>query len=69
MARKSAMVREILEKPTINAEEFRSCLGVSRGTFNKAKKEKRIPAPIFQGPRSNRWSSQQVKDWLNGGAV
>jgi len=66
---KKKMINEILNKPTINADEFRTVLGVSRGTFSTLKKEQRIPKPISLGPRSNRWSSKLVRDFIDGGAA
>ena len=69
MSRKTTKLKELLEKPTLNADEFRSVLGVSRGTFVTLKKEKRIPPPLKLGPRSNRWATKTVMAFLEGRAV
>ena len=63
------LINELLTKPTINADEFRTVLGVSAGTFIKLKKEKQIPAPLSLGPRSNRWSTKLVREFIDGGAA
>ena len=69
MSRKTTNFKEMLEKPLLNADEFRDVLGVSRGTFVTLKKEKRIPPPLELGPRSNRWSTKIVMAFLEGRAV
>ena len=69
MSRKTTKLKELLEKPTLNTDEFCDVLGVSRGTFVTLKKEKRIPPPLELGPRSNRWSTKTVMAFLERRAI
>ena len=61
------VIREILEQPTLSAEDFRTVLNISPNTFREGLKSGDIPQPtIVVGKRSRRWSSRRVMAFIEG---